>query len=120
MSGLPPSLLPTGVPEEMAGEILIVPTRFEYFEEPSARAEKVLGYDVFGHCCYSHHEYALTRYLLDDDDIFYEEVSFYEMQTAWLLESGQWLCRIFSWFGMGHCGNSSGSARYELMQNRPR
>ncbi|MDA8328517.1 MAG: hypothetical protein M0Z83_06055 [Betaproteobacteria bacterium] len=120
MSGLLPNLLPIDAPEDVAGETLIVATRFEHFEEPSARAEKMLGYDSQGRCCYSHHEYALTRYLLDDNDIFYEEVSFYEMQTAWLLESGQWLSRVFSWFGMGHCGNSSGSARFELMQNRPR
>ncbi|MHB1265986.1 MAG: hypothetical protein ACYCY2_00105 [Acidithiobacillus ferriphilus] len=100
--------------------ILIVPTRFEHFEEPSAYAEKVLGYDQSGRCCYYQHAYTITRDVLDDDDNFYEEASYHEILAAWLLDSGQWLCRTTSRIGMGYCRNPAMPPRYELAQSRPR
>lgn len=100
--------------------ILVIPTYFEYFEEPSAYAEKVLGYDQSGRCCYYQHTYTITRDVLDDDDNFYEEASYHEMLTAWLLDSGQWLSRTTSRNGVGQCCNSAMSPRYELVQSRPR
>jgi hypothetical protein len=95
----------------------VVPCRFEYFEEPSAYAEKRLGYDQGGRCCYYQHAYTMTRDVLDDEDNFYEEVSYREIMTAWLLDSGQWLCCKNSKSGMG-CNPAT--PRYELAQNRPR
>ena len=96
----------------------VVPHRFEYFEEPSAYAEKMLGYDQSGRCCYYQHMYTMTRDVLDDEDNFYEEVSYHEILTAWLLDSGQWLCCKNSKAGMG-C-NLPTAPRYELAQSRPR
>ena len=100
--------------------IKIAPRRFEHFEEPSAYAEKMLGYDGDGRCCYYQHSYTITREVLDDDDNFYEEASYHEILTAWLLDSGQWLCRTISRIGMGSCRNFSASPSYELSQSRPR
>ncbi len=96
----------------------IAPYRFEYFEEPSANAEKLLGYDGSGRCCYYQHAYTMTRDVLDDEDIFYEEVSYHESMTAWLLDSGQWLCCKNSKAGMG-CSLST-IPHYELAWDRPR
>lgn len=109
------------LPTEMGiNAILVVPQRFEHFEEPSAYAEKMLGYDKAGRCCYYQHAYTITRDVLDDEDNFYEEASYHEILTAWLLDSGQWLCRTISRIGMGHCRNPAAPPRYELAQNRPR
>ncbi|MHB1677712.1 MAG: hypothetical protein ACYCSS_09285 [Sulfuriferula sp.] len=98
----------------------VAPSRFEHFEEPSAYAEKMLGYDGSGRCCYYQHIYTITREVLDDNDNFYEEASYHEILTAWLLDSGQWLCRTISRIGMGYCRNPLVSPRYELLQSRPR
>lgn len=101
--------------------ILVVPSRFEHFEEPSAYAEKILGYDQSGRCCYYQHVYTMTRDVLDDEDNFYEEASYHEILTAWLLDNGQWLWRTTSRIGMGeHCRNPAMAPRYELAQSRPR
>ena len=100
--------------------LLIVPTRFEHFEEPSAYAEKMLGYDQSGRCCYYQHAYTVTRDVLDDEDNLYEEASYHEILAAWLLDSGQWLCRMTSRIGIGHCRNPATPPRYELAQSRPR
>lgn len=107
----------TDLPADM-GINAIVPHRFEHFEEPSAYAEKMLGYDKSGRCCYYQHMYTMTRDVLDDEDNFYEEVSYHETVTAWLLDSGQWLCCKNNKAGMG-C-NLSATPRYELVQSRPR
>ena len=100
--------------------LLVVPTRFEQFEEPSAYAKKLLGYDQGGQCCYYQHTYTITRDVLDDEDNFYEETSYHEVSTAWLLDSGQWLCRTTSKIGMGHCRNPAAPPDYKLLQSRPR
>lgn len=107
----------TDLPVEISINV-IVPHRFEHFEEPSAYAEKMLGYDQGGRCCYYQHIYTITRDVLDDEDNFYEEASYHEMLTAWLLDSGQWLCCRNSRTGMG-C-NAAATSCYELVQSRPR
>ena len=105
------------LPEDMAFQA-IEPHRFEYFEEPQASAEKMLGYDQGGHCCYYRHVFTIYRDVLDDEDNFYEEVSYHEILTAWLLNSGLWLCCKNSKTGMG-C-NSVAQPCYELAHDRPR
>ncbi len=100
--------------------ISVVPSHFEYFEEPSAYAEKMLGYDEGGRCCYYQHMYTITREVLDDNDNFYEEASYHEIVTAWLLDSGLWLCRTTSRIGTGQCRYPAAFLHYELLQSRPR
>lgn len=39
----------------------VAPRRFEHFKEPSAYAEKMLGYDGDERCCYYQHIYTITR-----------------------------------------------------------
>lgn len=107
----------TDLPEDLCIAVA-QPHRFEYFEEPSAHAEKMLGYDKSGLCCYYRHAYALTRDVLDDEDNFYEEVAYREIVTAWLLENGQWLCCKSIKTGVG-CSTVS-APRYELAHSRPR
>lgn len=107
----------TDLPVDISVNV-IVPHRFEHFEEPSAHAEKILGYDKGDRCCYYQHAYMMTRDALDDEDNFYEEMSYREMVVAWLLDSGQWLCRKHSRAGMG-C-NMATTFRYELAESRPR
>lgn len=96
----------------------IMPHRFEYFEEPSAYAEKLLGYDQSGGCCYYQHVFTINRDVLDDEDNFFEEVSYHEILTAWLLDSGLWLFCKDGRAGMD-C-NQAAPLRYKLARNRPR
>ncbi len=102
------------------GALFVAPDRFEHFEEPSARAKKTLAYDTHGRCCYYQHTYTLTCDVLDDNDNFYEEASYHETLTEWLLDNGLWLRRTVSYeVARGYCQSQIHLPRYELTANRP-
>ena len=78
------------LPEEYV-PLVIQPVNLARFAEPSLGAEREMGYDPQGTCCYYMHRYMLTRVLLDDEDVFYEEVVYSEWVCAWRLDDGRWL-----------------------------
>ena len=123
-----PALMPTepvpgwmiDLPEEYLRETQ-APQRYESFEQPDMpRTYKILGYDGNGECCYYLHRYALNRVLLDDDDNFYEEESYFEEVKAWRLASGAWLSRNIRAGGTGDCRARSMEPDYSLLSIRPR
>ncbi|MDA8384562.1 MAG: nitrogen fixation protein NifQ [Betaproteobacteria bacterium] len=108
------------LPEEYLRETQ-APQRYESFEQPDMpRTYKILGYDANGECCYYLHRYALSRVLLDDDDNFYEEESYFEEVKAWRLASGVWLSRNIRAGGVGDCRARSMEPDYSLLPSRPR
>ena len=108
------------LPEEYLPEIQ-APQRYESFEQPDVpRAYKILGYDGKGECCYYLHRYALNRVLLDDEDNFYEEESYFEEVKAWRLSSGVWLSRNVSVGRAGDCLGRSLRPDYAILPSRPR
>ncbi|NNM82163.1 MAG: hypothetical protein HKL98_06140 [Burkholderiales bacterium] len=94
------------------------PVRFEQFEDADARSSRSIGYDAVGACCYYRHFFCLTRVVLEEDDLFGEEESFYEEVIAWKLANGKWLKRTER--GGNACGCSGGHPVYETGDHRPR
>ncbi len=93
-----------GLPDDYSGGV-VTPVRFERFEEPSALAERVFGYDGENRCCYYRHQHTLTREVLDDEDNFYSERAYSEEVLAWRLGGGAWLRCSASVGSAGACGD---------------
>lgn len=91
-----------GLPDDYSGAV-VMPVRFERFEEPSALAERVFGYDGENQCSYYRHRHTLTREVLDDEDNFYSERAYSEEVLAWRLASGVWLRCSATAGGAGEC-----------------
>jgi CxxC motif-containing protein (DUF1111 family) len=107
------------LPFEYSGKV-VIPVRFECFEEPSAHARKVLGNDRHGRCCYYHHQYSLMREVVDDEDNFYQEEAYWEEISAWRLAGGNWLQRSISSGNAGSCRDRKLAVRYKVVSTRPR
>lgn len=95
-------------------ELVIQPVNISRFAEPSAGAEREMGFDPQGACCYYMHRYTMTRVLLDDEDVFYEEVAYSELVCAWRLDDGRWL-RFDQHSGSENaCQDRRGSGQYRV------
>lgn len=82
-----------------------LPLYFERHVEYEMSAERVIGYDTDGHRCYIAHHFDLTSLASDDDEEFYEVVTYSEAMAAWRLRDGRWL--IFRRIQKLHCKDSS-------------
>lgn len=67
------------------------PLYFRHFAEYEIDAQRSLGYDADDRPCYIAHHYALTRLTSDDDEEFYETLSYREEMAAWRLRDERWL-----------------------------
>lgn len=63
-------------------------TVFREYEMPACRT---LGHDEDGEPCFYAHRYTLTENRSDDDEEFYEIVTYSEMLRGWRLRDGRWL-----------------------------
>lgn len=108
-----------GLPEKHIGDI-VIPVRFEQFEEPSAHAYKMLGYDEQGLCCYYRHQFMLTREVLDDEDNFYLERAYFEKVQSWKLKASDWLRYSETGGTAGNCRDHGFKTKYEITPCRPR
>lgn len=77
------------------------PLYFERHVEYEMNAERVIGRDADDRPCYTAHHFDLTRLASDDDEDFYEVVSYSEAMAAWRLRDGRWL--IFRSIQKLHC-----------------
>ena len=67
------------------------PLYFERFDEYEVEATRTVGYDPDDQPCYVAYSYVLTRLCCDDDEHFYEAVSYCEQGAAWRLRDQRWL-----------------------------
>ena len=107
------------LPVDYAGQVT-TPVEFEYFEEPTAHAYKLIGNDEHGQCCYYRHRYSLMREVLDDDDNFYQEEAYWEEVRAWRLHGGEWLRCSIAAGNAGVCRDRRLEVQYTVTPTRPR
>lgn len=67
------------------------PLYFEQYSEYEISAERSVGYDADDRPCFTAHRYELTRLVSDDDEEFYEVVTYREELAAWRLRDERWL-----------------------------
>lgn len=68
-----------------------VPLYFEQYSEYEISAERAVGYDADDRPCFTTHRFLLTRLVSDDDEEFYEVVTYAEEMAAWRLRDERWL-----------------------------
>jgi len=107
------------LPDKYSGDV-VAPVHFEHFEEPSAYAYKMLGYDEQDQCCYYRHQYMLTRELLDDEDNFYYERAYFERVQAWKLKGNEWLRYSETGCAGGCCSDQGLKTKYEITPCKPK
>lgn len=67
------------------------PLYFHHYREYEIAARRTVGYDEDDHPCFITHEVILTRLSSDDDEEYYEAVTYRENMNAWRLRDGRWL-----------------------------
>ncbi len=67
------------------------PLYFKQYSEYEIDAERTVGYDVDDQPCFVAHRVQLTSLASDDDEEFYEVVSYSEEMAAWRLRDERWL-----------------------------
>lgn len=69
----------------------VEPLRFVVHADYEALAFRALGYDEDEKPCFCAYQYATGELLSDDDEEFYEVVTYAESLAAWRLRDGRWL-----------------------------
>lgn len=72
-------------------EQVVAPLEFEVFREYEMAAERVMGYDEDGQPCYCAHSVLIPELRSDDDEEYYEIVTYAEQVSSWRLRDGRWL-----------------------------
>jgi hypothetical protein len=78
------------LPEEWL-DAVDAPLHFEHYSEYEIAAERSVGYDADHRPCFTGHRFELTRLVSDDDEEFYEVVTYAEEMAAWRLRDERWL-----------------------------
>ncbi len=98
----------------------MTPVSFERFDEPGVQAVKHLGYDGKMQCCFYRHQFTLTQAVMDEDESFSEEETYFEEVLAWRLKNGTWLRRTTTRGPAGNCRRRLSHPLYEIVADRPR
>ncbi len=72
-------------------EAIEAPLYFEQYSEYEISAERTVGYDADDKPCFTSHQFLLTSLASDDDEEFYEVVTYCEEMAAWRMRDGRWL-----------------------------
>ncbi|MBS1145651.1 MAG: hypothetical protein H6R14_3057 [Proteobacteria bacterium] len=72
-------------------DAVVPPQHFKRFREYEINAVRCVGYDADDQPCHIAHQVELTRPVSDDDEEFYEIVSYQEEMAAWRLRDDRWL-----------------------------
>jgi hypothetical protein len=105
------ALLPT-----LYAEATVPPLYFKQYREYEISAARCVGYDVDNQPCHIAHQVELTRLVSDDDEEFYEVISYQEEMAAWRLRDDRWL--IFRITSADQCSSPRGF--YTLSPDMPR
>jgi hypothetical protein len=92
------------------------PLYFERYSEYEIRAERTVGYDADDQRCFTAHRYVLTSLASDDDEEFYELVTYSEEMAAWRLRDERWL--VYRRISTNNCNHSR--SFYALSPDMPR
>lgn len=92
------------------------PVYFVRHREYEISAERTLGYDADDRPCYTAHYYQLTQLCSDDDDEYYEVLSYSEELFAWKMRDERWL--VYRRSSRGDCRGERGC--YVFAQDMPR
>jgi hypothetical protein len=82
-------------------EAIDSPLYFKHYSEYEISAERIVGYDADDQPCFTSHRFALTSPASDDDEEFYEIVTYGEEMAAWRLRDERWL--IYRSIDTGNC-----------------
>jgi hypothetical protein len=78
------------LPREYRNRV-ISPATFERHTEPSANAERIIGFDSSGTRCFYFHSFLLTEEGFDVDEFPILIDVYYESVIAWRLRQGHWI-----------------------------
>lgn len=78
-----------------------VPLYFKRFHEHELPANRSLGFDEGDQPCYCAHSVVIPELRSDDDEEYYQVVTYAEQLSAWRLRDGRWL--IFRRVGGADC-----------------
>lgn len=92
------------------------PLYFEHYSEYEISAERSVGYDADNRPCFTAHRVLLTSLASDDDEEFYEIVTYSEELAAWRLRDERWL--VYRAISTGNCNQSRGF--YTFSPDMPR
>ena len=92
------------------------PLYFEHYSEYEINAKRSLGYDTDDKPCFTTHCFLLTCLASDDDEEFYEIVTYAEEMAAWRLRDARWL--IYRRISTNNCKQPNGF--YSLGSAMPR
>ena len=96
-------------------EQVIAPLDFTEHREYEMPASRILGYDADGALCYYAHSYAMTESRSDNDEDFYQVVTYGETVHAWRLRDERWL----TW-RVVHTGDDCDAQRgFYIFSDRP-
>lgn len=93
-----------------------VPLYFEQYSEYEINAKRAIGYDADNKRCFTTHRYILTSLASDDDEEFYELVTYAEEMAAWRLRDERWL--VYRCISTHNCNQSR--SFYALSPDMPR
>lgn len=82
------------------------PLYFKQYSEYEIDAQRTLGYDADDQPCFTAHRVQLTSLASDDDEEFYEVVSYSEEMAAWRLRDERWL--VYRTINTNTCNASRG------------
>ncbi|MGA8147549.1 MAG: hypothetical protein WB870_08235 [Gallionellaceae bacterium] len=95
---------------------VVRPIAFEYHTEPSANAERIIGFDSRGAKCFDCHSFVLTEEGFDADEFPILTDVYYERVVAWRLRKGHWI-RIKSFVdSLDHCNKHLTTLPVELTE----
>jgi len=92
------------------------PLYFKRYSEYEISAERALGYDADERPCFTSHRFMLTSLASDDDEEFYEVVTYSEEMAAWRLRDERWL--VYRLIATNNCNLPRGF--YVLSPDMPR
>ncbi|WP_412479757.1 hypothetical protein [Azonexus sp. IMCC34839] len=92
------------------------PLYMKHFSEYEIAAQRCVGYDADERPCFTAHQLTLTRLSSDDDEEFYETVTYSEELAAWRLRDDRWL--MFRMSSANQCNPSLGL--YAILPDMPR
>jgi len=110
--------LPTWVshlPDEWL-DAVAPPLYFEQYSEYEISADRTVGYDADDQACFTAYRFELTELASDDDEEFYEVVSYSEELAAWRLRDERWL--VYRRTSASDCRSPRGF--YAFSQTMPR
>jgi len=99
---------------------IVRPIAFEHHTEPSANADKIIGFDGHGSRCFYYHSFLLTEEGFDVDELPILVDVYYERVIAWRLRRGRWMMIKSYSDRLDRCNKRLTTLPVELADEMPR